>query len=189
MFQLPNILTFARIGLVPLIIACYYAPEDWVGIARWGALVLFVAGAITDYLDGWIARRYNLTSSLGQFLDPIADKLAVAAVIIMLVMTQRISGIDVAAAYLIIGREILISGLREFLGGSNKPVVIPVSRLAKWKTGWQMGALIGLLAVDAADFLEPIAELANVALWIAAILSVITAWSYFRAFAKTQFLD
>jgi cardiolipin synthase len=189
MFQLPNILTFARIALVPLIIACYYAPEDWVAIARWGALLMFIAGAITDYLDGWVARRYNLTSSLGQFLDPIADKLAVTAVVMMLIMTQRISGIDIVAAYLIVGREILVSGLREFLGSGSTPVIIPVSKLAKWKTAMQMVALIALLAIDAIPELDPISEIANVALWIAAILSVITAWSYFRVFARSNFSD
>jgi cardiolipin synthase len=186
---LPNFLTLARIALVPLIIACFYAPESWVICANWAALILFVVGAITDYLDGWFARKYNMTSSLGRFLDPIADKLAVTAVIMMLIMIQQISGIDVVAAYLIIGREILVSGLREFLGETKSPVIIPVSNLAKWKTGFQMGALIALLAIHAWPLLEPFTELADLALWVAAILSVITGWSYFRAFAQTTFTD
>ncbi len=189
MLQLPNLLTLVRIAFVPLIIACYYAPQEWAECAKWAALGLFALGAITDYFDGWVARRYNMVSPLGRFLDPIADKLSVAAVIILLIMTQRISGVDVIAAYLIIGREILISGLREFLGESKKSVTIPVSHLAKWKTGFQMGALIALLSIDALPLLEPFTELADMALWVAAILSVITAWNYFRAFAQTMCED
>ncbi|TAH34776.1 MAG: CDP-diacylglycerol--glycerol-3-phosphate 3-phosphatidyltransferase [Alphaproteobacteria bacterium] len=189
MLQLPNFLTLARIALVPLIIACYYAPESLVEVANWTALILFVVGAITDYLDGWAARKYNMTSPLGRFLDPIADKLAVTAVIMMLIMIQRISGVDVVAAYLIIGREILVSGLREFLGETKTPVVIPVSNLAKWKTGFQMGALIALLSIQAWPLLEPLMELADLALWVAAVLSVITGWNYFRAFAQVMFKD
>lgn len=188
MLQLPNILTLARIAMVPLIILCYYAPEPLVVAARWAALILFVAGAATDYLDGWAARKYNMFSNLGRFLDPIADKLTVTVVLIMLIMVQRISGIHVIAAFLIIAREILISGLREFLGEMKGQIVVPVSRLAKHKTGWQMGAMIALLVIDAMpDFFSEnfafIEDLAAAALWFAAILSVITGWSYFKAFA------
>ncbi len=189
MFQIPNLLTFLRIGFVPLIIATYFAPEDLVEQARWAALILFVMGAITDYLDGWVARRYRMESSLGKFLDPIADKLAVAAVLIMLVMTQRISGVDAVAAYLIVGREILVSGLREFLAQMPGKIMVPVSKLAKWKTAAQMTALIALLAVDAWQVLQPLAELAGVALWVAALLSVVTGWQYFKKFAETMTRD
>lgn len=182
LLQLPNILTLTRIALVPLIIGCYFAPQEWLSHGRWLALVLFIAGAITDYLDGWYARKLNLHSALGQFLDPIADKLAVVAVLVMLMMTQRISGIDIIAAYLIIGREILVSGLREYLSGLQQNIVVPVSHLAKWKTALQMTALIALLLIDAYAPLEPLAEIGYVCLWVAAALSLWTAWNYFLAF-------
>jgi cardiolipin synthase len=187
--QLPNILTLARIALVPLIIACYFAPTELVQHGRWLALLLFIAGAITDYLDGWYARKWNMSTPLGRFLDPIADKLAVVAVLVMLIMTQRISGIDVIAAYLIVGREILVSGLREYLAELRDKIVVPVSYLAKWKTVLQMTALIALLLIDAYPPLEPVAEIGYTCLWLAAALSLWTAWSYFQAFYDRLFAD
>jgi cardiolipin synthase len=178
---LPNLVTLLRIALIPLIIFTYYMPGEIYPWARGLALVLFILSAITDWLDGHLARRYNMMSDLGRFLDPIADKLAVAAVLVMLVMTNRIAGIDVIAAYLILAREIFISGLREFLGGIKDPIVLPVSPAAKWKTGTQMVALIGYMAVDACPPLEGFVELASIALWISAILSVVTGYEYFKA--------
>lgn len=179
--QLPNIITLFRIAAIPLIIAMYYV--DW-EYAKWAALILFVLSAISDWLDGYLARLYKMTSSFGRFLDPIADKLAVTAILVMLVYTNRIAGLDVIAAYLILARELFISGLREYLGGFKDPVVMPVSIAAKWKTAMQMTALIALLAIDAWPLLEPLAEIAGITLWIAAILSVTTGYEYFKATLK-----
>lgn len=187
--QLPNILTLTRIALVPMIIACYFASTEYTAYTRWLALILFIGGGVTDYLDGWYARKWNMTTPLGRFLDPIADKLAVVAVLIMLMMTQRISGIDVIAAYLIIGREIFVSGLREYLSELRDGIVVPVSALAKWKTAVQMVALTGLLLIDAYPPLEALAEIGYVCLWLAAALSLWTAWNYFQSFYNRLFAN
>ena len=187
--QLPNILTLTRIALVPMIIACYFVGTEHAAYARWLALILFIGGGATDYLDGWYARKWNMTTPLGRFLDPIADKLAVVAVLIMLMMTQRISGVDVIAAYLIIGREIFVSGLREYLSELRDGIIVPVSALAKWKTAAQMAALTGLLLIDAYPPLEPLAEIGYVCLWLAAALSLWTAWNYFQSFYNRLFAN
>ena len=134
--SLANQLTFSRILAIPVILVLLAIPHAW---AAWLALALYAAAGVTDYLDGYIARRDGQVSMLGQFLDPIADKLLIAAVILMLVYNQQISGLSIIPAVIILLREVAVSGLREFLAGVR--VSVPVSQLAKWKTFIQILAL------------------------------------------------
>jgi cardiolipin synthase (CMP-forming) len=176
--SLPNVLTYARIVAVPLLVACLYFLKG--DMARWGAFVLFVAAAITDWLDGYLARVWEQQSTLGRMLDPIADKLIVGATLLMLVHDGTINGISVWAAVIILCREILVSGLREFLAELN--VKIRVSQLAKWKTAVQMVALAVLLAGPAADKIFPgISNTGLAFLWIAALLTLWTGYDYLKA--------
>lgn len=171
--SLPNLLTLARILVIPLIVALLYL--EGAG-PRWATFALFVAACITDYLDGLLARRLNEISALGRFLDPIADKLLVVALLVMLVARGEIAGAAVVAALVILGREILVSGLREYLGGLQ--VAMPVSRLAKWKTSVQMAALAALLIAPILPGVPLLAAAAELLLWIAALLTAITGWDY-----------
>jgi cardiolipin synthase len=174
--SLPNLLTLSRIVVIPLVVAAFYVEGPW---ARWVACALFVAAAITDWFDGWLARQWNQVSAFGRFLDPIADKLLVAAVLFMLVAFDRVSTVSLLPALVILLREILVSGLREFL--AEVRVGIPVTRLAKWKTAFQMIALPLLLVGDAGPAALPIQEIGEVALWIAAALTLITGWDYLQS--------
>ncbi|HIJ37297.1 MAG TPA: CDP-diacylglycerol--glycerol-3-phosphate 3-phosphatidyltransferase [Rhodospirillaceae bacterium] len=174
--SLPNLLTASRIVTIPLIVATFYVDGDG---ARWLACFLFVAAAITDFFDGYVARRRNIVSSLGRFLDPIADKLLVAAILLMLAAFERVSQVSILPALVILLREILVSGLREFL--AEVKVGMPVSRLAKWKTGIQMTALPTLLVGKAAPVWIPAQTLGEILLWGAAALTLITGWDYLRA--------
>ena len=173
--SLPNVLTLSRIVVIPLVVGLFYLEGD---AARWVACWLFVAAAITDYFDGYLARTRNQVSNFGRFLDPIADKLLVASVLFMLVAFDRVSQLSILPALVIVLREILVSGLREFL--AEVRVGIPVSRLAKWKTGIQMTAIPVLLVGDAATFM-PTRQLGEIGLWIAAILTLITGWDYLQS--------
>ena len=128
--SLPMALTFARIAAIPLLTGLFYVDGDG---ARFVALAVYAAAAVTDYLDGYFARAWKQQSKLGRIFDPIADKLLVASVILLLVAFGRVSGLDVLAALVILCREVLASGLREFL--AELRAKLPVSRLAKWKTG------------------------------------------------------
>ncbi|RDD62416.1 CDP-diacylglycerol--glycerol-3-phosphate 3-phosphatidyltransferase [Ferruginivarius sediminum] len=171
--SLPNILTLSRIVVLPVIVALLYWTGPW---ASWIALAIFVVASVTDWLDGYIARLWNEVSPLGRFLDPIADKLLVAAVIVMLVASERVTGLVVLPALVILCREILVSGLREYLAEIRVPM--PVSRLAKWKTALQMVAL-GILIVGEAGPPEiPLRLIGEVGLWIAAGLTMITGYDY-----------
>jgi cardiolipin synthase len=176
---LPNLLTLSRILAIPAIIATFYLPG---GMARWVACLLFLLAAVTDFFDGYLARRRNSVSSLGRFLDPIADKLLVAAVLLMLTAFHRVTQISVLPAVVILLREILVSGLREYL--AELRVGMPVSALAKWKTGLQMTALPLLLVGDQAPHWLKAQFLGEVFLWIAAILTLVTGWDYLRAGLK-----
>ena len=178
--SLPNILTASRILTIPVIVATFYMDGDGI---RWVACILFIIAAITDFFDGYLARRRNIVSSLGRFFDPIADKLLVAAVLLMLVAFDRVSRFSVLPALVILLREILVSGLREFL--AEIKVGMPVSRLAKWKTGIQMTALPALLVGDAAaPHWLPAQTLGEICLWAAAALTLFTGWDYLRAGLK-----
>lgn len=175
--NLPNLLTYARIVMVPFVVACVIYDGDW---ARWIALGIFVIAAITDFFDGYLARAWAQQSNLGRMLDPIADKLLVAAVLLALTRVGTIAGFSLWAALVILCREILVSGLREFL--AELRVSVPVSQLAKWKTTIQMIALAFLLAGPAGDkIIVGVTEVGIVLLWAAAILTLYTGYDYFRA--------
>jgi len=170
--SLPNLLTVLRIAAIPLV--------AWLAIAgdpamRWTALALYVAAAITDWLDGWLARRSNTVSPLGRMLDPIADKLLIAALIVVLAFDGTLSVLDLIPAIAIMLREVAVSGLREFMG--NASIVVHVSRLAKYKTTFQLVAVAVLLAQP---LVPAIGLLADALLWIAGILTVWTGYEYFR---------
>jgi cardiolipin synthase len=177
--SVPNLLTYARLVAVPLFagVLFFFHGEA----ARWLALVIFILAGITDFLDGYIARAWGQQSSLGRMLDPIADKLLVGAALLMLVADQTISGWSLWAALIILSREILVSGLREFLAELN--VTVAVSRLAKYKTALQMAALCFLLAGNAGDPVCgcPTVDFGLTLLWLAASLTIYTGFDYFRA--------
>jgi cardiolipin synthase len=179
---LPNILTYARIAAVPVVVGLLY----WQSILdgglwlRWVALVIFIAAGITDILDGYLARSWSQQSSLGRMLDPIADKLLVASCLLMLAAENSIHGWTLLAAVIILCREILVSGLREFL--AELRVSIPVTQLAKWKTFGQLVAIGFLIAGDAgAKVLPQTVEIGIVLLWLSAIVTLYTGWDYLRA--------
>ena len=173
---LPNLLTLSRIAVIPLFVAAFYLPG---AAARWVAFALFVVASATDYLDGWLARRRGQTTSFGRFLDPIADKLLVASALLMLVWDGHA---PVLPALVILCREVLVSGLREFL--AERRVSLPVTTLAKWKTATQMTALCLLLVGEAAATVGvPSAvtlEGGSALLWLAAVLTAITGYDYLR---------
>ncbi len=176
--NLPNVLTYGRILAVPALVACLDLLEG--DVARWSAFALFVVAGVTDWLDGYLARAWEQQSTLGRMLDPIADKLLVGAVLMMLVHDNTIRGPSIWAAIIILCREILVSGLREFLAELN--VKIHVSQLAKWKTAVQLVALAVLLAGPAADKLLPgISGLGLALLWVAALLTLWTGYDYLKA--------
>ncbi|MDE0922461.1 CDP-diacylglycerol--glycerol-3-phosphate 3-phosphatidyltransferase [Aurantimonas coralicida] len=184
-YSLPNLLTYARIVCVPLVVLCCFlegtlrSPD----YARWSALFIFLAASVTDFLDGYLARAWQQTSTIGRMLDPIADKLLVAAALLLLAADGTIAGWSLWAAIVILCREILVSGLREYL--AELKVSVPVTQLAKWKTTIQMVAIGFLLAGPAADDIYPLAtETGIVLLWISAIVTLYTGYDYFRAGLK-----
>jgi CDP-diacylglycerol--glycerol-3-phosphate 3-phosphatidyltransferase/cardiolipin synthase len=148
--------------------------------ARWLAFAIFVTACLTDWLDGYLARIWAQQSNLGRMLDPIADKLLVGATLLMLVYAGTIGGWSIWAALIILAREILVSGLREFLAELN--VKVHVTQLAKWKTAMQFIALALLLAGPAAEAVLPGTTIAGVVLlWIAALLTLVTGYDYLKA--------
>ena len=181
--SLPNRLTLSRIVAIPVILLLLVIPYGW---AAWLALVLFVLAGITDWLDGYMARRDNQVSMMGQFLDPIADKLLVAAVILFLVHNGQISGLTIWPAVIILLREVAVSGLREFLAGVR--VSVPVSQLAKWKTFIQIVALSFLIVGRHAPDGIPAVLIGDLGLWVAGALTLFTAWDYWQASEK-HFVD
>ena len=179
--DLPNVLTLSRIAAIPVmvVLAAIRTPNTDVA-----AMLVFSIAGITDYFDGKLARDRAQTSDLGRMLDPIADKLLVAAALMMLVGLERLSPAGLYPAIIIMLREILVSGLREYLAGVQ--VGLPVTRLAKWKTGFQMGALGTLLAGDTgAQVLYlgwlPVPAIGEGMLWVAALLTLMTGWDYLTA--------
>lgn len=172
---LPNLLTLSRILMIPALIATFYWDSP---IANWLAVFLFTAAAITDFFDGYLARSRGQQTKLGRFLDPVADKLLVGAALVMIAAFGRIDSITLIAAVIILSREILVSGLREFL--AEVKVGVPVTKLAKWKTAVQMVAIGFLLAGSAAEPL-PAQWIGTIGLWIAAVLTLYTGYDYLRA--------
>lgn len=180
--SLPNILTYSRIAAIPVVIGCMYAQSImgaplWL---RWVALFVFIAAGVTDFLDGYYARIWDQQSSLGKMLDPIADKLLVASCLLMLAADETIRGWSLWAAIVILCREILVSGLREYLAAIR--ISVPVSQLAKWKTTVQLVAIGFLIAGEAGEMiLPPTILIGIVLLWVSAILTIYTGWDYLRA--------
>jgi cardiolipin synthase (CMP-forming) len=180
--SLPNVLTYLRILAVPAVVLCLLAIEG-TG-ARWWALAVYVVACLTDWLDGFLARVWHQQSALGRMLDPIADKLLVGTTLLMLTSDNTISGVHMVAAVIILCREILVSGLREFLAELN--VRVHVTQLAKWKTTVQMIALGVLLAGPAGDKILPGITAAGLAmLWVAALLTLWTGFDYLKAAVRT----
>jgi cardiolipin synthase (CMP-forming) len=184
-FNVPNLLTYARILAVPLLVLCFF----WEGelhasdFARWTALGIFIVASATDFLDGYLARIWEQTSNIGRMLDPIADKLLVSSVLLLLAAMETIAGWSLWAAIIILCREILVSGLREYLAGLK--VSVPVTQLAKWKTTMQLVAIGFLLAGPAGDKIMPYTtEIGITLLWVSAIVTLYTGYDYFRAGLK-----
>lgn len=173
---LPNLLTLSRIVAIPLVVATFYMPPPF---GPWIGCGLFALAGFTDWLDGRLARLWHQQSEIGRFLDPVADKLLVAAILFMLAADHRFSAISVLPALVILSREILVSGLREHLASLR--VSMPVSKLAKWKTGIQMVAIGVLLIGDAGPSFLPVTFVGETLLWIAAVLTLITGYDYLRA--------
>lgn len=169
MMSLPNLLTLARIAVLPVICLLMYAHIPVF------AVVLYIICALTDFFDGYLARKLNAVSDFGTFLDPIADKIFVAVILLVLVDIGTVAGYWIIPVIVILVREFLVSGMREFLGPKN--VKLPVSQLAKWKTTLQMAALVLLIAAP----LMPVLGVAGLwSLLIAAVLTAITGWSYLQ---------
>lgn len=180
--SLPNILTYSRIVAIPVVIGCMYAESILDGPVwlRWVALFIFIAAGVTDFLDGYYARMWGQQSALGRMLDPIADKLLVASCLLMLAADGTIKGWSLWAAIIILCREILVSGLREYLAAIR--VSVPVSQLAKWKTTIQLVAIGFLIAGEAGEvILPPTILIGIVLLWISALFTIYTGWDYLRA--------
>src|SRR5499433_3911721 len=178
----PNLLTYARIAAVPAVVACLYWQDILQGglWLRWVAVVIFISAGVTDILDGYFARSWGQQSSFGRMLDPIADKLLVSACLLMLAADGTIRGWSLWAAIVILCREILVSGLREYL--AELRVSVPVTRLAKWKTTAQLIAIGFLLAGEAGDEILPVTtSIGLTLLWLSAIVTLYTGWDYFRA--------
>jgi CDP-diacylglycerol--glycerol-3-phosphate 3-phosphatidyltransferase/cardiolipin synthase len=175
--KIPNILTIGRILIAPILIVTYYFFGE---LSDWLSCIIFVTAAFTDYLDGFFARLYKQQSKFGELLDPIADKVLVATALALLIMSQTIKGPHVIAAIIIITREILVSGLREFLAKAQ--IYIPVTNLSKGKTIIQMTAISILLAGNSGDkFLFDYGiELGICLLWMSAILTLWTGYAYLR---------
>jgi cardiolipin synthase (CMP-forming) len=182
MLSLPNLLTLSRILAVPILVFLLWRPTP-VDYAI--TFVLYCIVGITDYFDGYLARAHGQISRLGQFLDPIADKIMVAAVIMMLVASRResgepiIHGLHILPALTILLREIIVSGLREFLAGLQ--VSVPVSKLAKWKTTLQLVALGALILAGSVPDQQWVHSVGLASLWAAATLTLVTGWDYLRA--------
>lgn len=181
MYSLPNLLTISRIVVIPVIFLSIYIHAIWWSVF---AAILFIVAAITDYFDGYLARSRNETSAFGRLLDPIADKLLVVSALLIIVANQMVDELSYIPVGIIMCREVLVSGLREFL--AEVKVGMPVTRLAKWKTGFQMTALsmillsrIGIIQVGD-TFIPFWGVLGEILLWIAGVLTFMTGYDYFK---------
>ncbi|MCB1530867.1 MAG: CDP-diacylglycerol--glycerol-3-phosphate 3-phosphatidyltransferase [Rhodospirillales bacterium] len=180
MFNLPNILTLSRIAMLPVLMVFFFIPAPW---AAWSALGIYTLAAITDFLDGYLARSMDQISSFGKFLDPISDKIFVATLLLILVGFDRLTGVWIIPAIVILMREFLVAGLREYLGPLN--VQLPVSKLAKWKTTVQMVTLGFLIVGDYGDVILPhTLSYGQWGLALASILTLITGWDYLKTGLK-----
>ena len=175
-YNISNILTLLRILVIPVIVICIYLKNPVYG---WLGFVLFCLASITDYFDGYIARIRNEITNFGTFLDPIADKLLVAAVILILTSKEVIADWETIPALIILLREIAVSGLREYLAGIK--VSVPASRISKIKTSIQLIALALLILIESGINIIPILLIGKVALWIAGILTLYTGYDYLKS--------
>ncbi len=173
---IPNLLTLSRILAIPALIGAFYLSTP---LSNWLVFGIFTAAGITDILDGYFARSLGEESGLGKFLDPVADKLLVAATLLMLVYVDRIGDWTILPTVVILCREILVSGLREFL--AELRVSVPVSRVAKWKTAVQMVAIGFLIIGDAGWDMIPCVEIGRAGMWMAAVVTIYTGYDYLRA--------
>lgn len=174
--NLANLLTISRLILLPVIIILFFLEGYWGGIAAWLALLVYIGASITDFFDGYVARKLNQITPFGTFLDPISDKIFVSTILILLIAFDRIGGLWLFLPILIFAREFLISGLREFLG--PKDIQVPVTFLAKWKTATQMLSL-GFLIIG--PYAPYALEIGLIFLAVATLLTVITGFSYYVA--------
>lgn len=176
--SLPNVLTYLRIAAVPAFVACLTLLEG--ALARQLAFAFFVGACITDWLDGYLARAWAQQSALGRMLDPIADKLLVGTALLMLVHDNTIDSVSIWAAVIVLCREILVSGLREYLAELN--VKVRVTKLAKWKTAFQMVALaVLLIGPTAVPYHIGLTKVGIGFLWLAALLTLWTGYDYLKA--------
>ena len=179
-FNIPILLTWLRVALIPLVVGVYYLPEHWLPVAdrNLAATLVFIVAAITDWFDGYLARRWNETSAFGAFLDPVADKLMVAGALLVLVQLDRVNAI---IAFIIIGREITISALREWMAEIGARKSVAVSSLGKIKTAAQMVAIPMLLFHDPLfDGVLDIHRCGELLLWVAGVLTVWSMFYYLR---------
>jgi CDP-diacylglycerol--glycerol-3-phosphate 3-phosphatidyltransferase len=176
-FNLPNLLTYFRILAIPLVVFVFFLPFEW---ARPASGVLFGVAGVTDWLDGYLARRLNQTSNFGAFLDPVADKLMVSTALVLLVQADP-SLLMTMVAVVIIGREITVSALREWMAALGERAQVSVTDFAKWKTTLQMVAIAVLIVGDNGPSGVPVTEIGEIGLWVAAILSIVTGYDYLRA--------
>jgi CDP-diacylglycerol--glycerol-3-phosphate 3-phosphatidyltransferase/cardiolipin synthase len=176
--NIPNLLTWLRILLIPLFVGIFYFEKSWVSVPNQNlvATVIFTSAAVTDWLDGWLARRLNQTSAFGAFLDPVADKLMVAAALIILVQLARV---DAIIALIIIGREITISALREWMAKIGEARSVAVSLLGKVKTVSQMIAIPLLLYFDPIGFFDP-QIVGTWLIYFAAVLTLVSMVWYLK---------
>ena len=172
--MLPNLLTLSRIFISPLIVLCFYINDS---SARYFAVWMYAFACVTDFLDGYLARQWHQVSNFGKFCDPVADKILVSITLLMLAGKDVIVGIDLIAACIILGREVLVSGLRSYLGQIQK--VLPVTRFSKVKTGTQMTA-IALLLLYFASNNSFYYFCGTLSLWLAALFTAITGYRYLK---------
>ena len=173
--MLPNLFTLARIFAIPFIIVCFYVDGFFSHLV---ATILFVVACITDFFDGYLARQWQQVSAFGRFLDPVADKLLVSTILLMLSGVGIINGIHLIAATIILAREIIVSGLRQFM--AEMRVRVPVTRYAKWKTAMQMFSITCLLSSAMFPDMPTIRQLGLFLLWIAVVMTVFTGARYLK---------
>jgi cardiolipin synthase len=178
-FNIPILLTWLRVALIPLVVGVYYLPPDWLPVRdqNLAATLVFIVAAITDWFDGYLARRWNQTSAFGAFLDPVADKLMVAGALLVLVELGRVSAV---IAFIIVGREITISALREWMAEIGARKSVAVSSLGKIKTAVQMVAIPMLLFHDTLLGVLDLHRAGEILLWIAGVLTVWSMFYYLR---------
>lgn len=179
LLNVPMLLTWARIAMIPMVVGVYYLPDTWLSM-HWRNVtgcVLFTLAAITDAIDGWYARKYGLTTRLGAFLDPVADKLMVCAALVVLLSLDRVDGF---VALIIIGREIAVSALREWMAQIGASANVAVNWLGKMKTIMQMIAIPVLLFHDPLFGVIPVAAIGTVLIYIAAALTVYSMFYYLK---------